>query len=127
MIENVSVTFTSPEKMISTAEDLRAKAFADFLKLCVIDQVIPSKPAEFMELNKLSCIFCTLDVFLRGKEEPDPPLLPEQLQCLLTSLQETWKLLNAVDPKISGSWDQIEIVLQRLAQSIKFLEVTTNE
>ncbi len=113
--------------MIADVVKIRDKAIEDFVELCVIDNVVAAHGREYLEMHKLSMIFCTLDTFLRGKVEEEPPILPEQLQCLLSSLQETWKLLNAVDPHISGSWDQIEIVLQRLAHSIKFLEVTTNE
>ncbi len=127
MIENVAVTFTSTDKMLEECRKIRDKTFADFLKLAVIDQVIPSKAAEYMELNKLSCIFCTLDRFLRHEEDEEPPLLPEQLQCLLMSLTTTRDLLAKLQNPSTAKAEMLKEAIFNLNHDIKFLEGVVDE
>lgn len=127
MIENVSVTFTSPGKMMEECERIREQAFAEFLKLCVIDRVIPSKMAEIQELMKLACIFTTINTFMHHTGDPEPPLLPEQLQCLLVSLSTTRDLLAHLNNPILAKPEMLNEAISNLNHNIKFLKGVVDE
>ena len=126
-MKEVCVPFPTKLELLKAAVEFREAALQEFMRLLLIRSKIPFSSGDEKELMVQATILSTTSSVLRDESDEERTLLKEQLECLLFSLQESYKILEGVDPRIDGARSEIQKAMQNIVHNINFLKGVCDE